>query len=105
MRGWYLSITDALRLLPNLQTMTGKDKRRANVRDLRDSRRVRLLAEGSGVTRVQEAYEMRKDDKLGEPENRSQKGQIEIDRSEDKCRRKGQVELRNEMNCDRGGVR
>ena len=58
----YLSITDALRLLPNLQTMTGKDKRRANVRDLRDSRRVRLLAEGSGVTRVQEAYEMRMED-------------------------------------------
>jgi hypothetical protein len=38
-RRWYLSITDALRLLPNLETMTGRDKRRANVRDLRDSPR------------------------------------------------------------------
>jgi hypothetical protein len=63
-RGWYLSITDALRLLPNLQTMAGKDKRRANVRDLRDSRRAQI-SEGSGATRVQEAYEMRKDEELG----------------------------------------
>lgn len=37
------------------------------------------------------------------PENKSQIGQIEIDRSEDKYVRDGQVELRNEMNCDQGG--
>ena len=37
------------------------------------------------------------------PENKSQKGQIEIDRSEDKCMRDKQDELRNEMRCDRGG--
>lgn len=53
---------------------------------------------------MQEAYEMRRTISWRVPENRSQIGQIETDRSEDKRTRDGQVELRNEMTCDQGGV-